>query len=413
MLGTVERESTPAPAPIEVDDGVIEEARRRQHRRRRYGIAALAVVALLAALLAPLFYGGNSAPPQPPSLRPASSLTPLAGPPLSGATHLTLVVSENGGAVSLVDVDRGTARAVHGLGLHAGQGPQVTLRAFGSAVLATTTNSNCQMWVTCAKGQASFPDRESQFLIAANGSARRVASFALARHQETTQAFRSTSTWVLNWPHRGACTLTLMPAATPAVHVPCGSPGQDNPAGLWIFNGDVAMRVNPVTGQLRQRLVSPNVLTPLHGAVALESAESATGPSDLSLVNLATGARRPVRWPSRFNFGYQVFPAPHGPLVALEFGEPWFPNTHGSVNQAVDLWVLNTATAALTHVPGFPALEFLKQSSIAWSADNRLIVAARGGGHTVVGVWKPGQTTLPIRTVPQLDGYSQFVALSR
>jgi len=407
----VERPQAPPP-PIAIDDGVIEEARRRQ-RRHRIGTGATAAIALLAALLAPLFDAGGSRVRPPRAPRPASSLTQLTGPRLGGATHLTLAVSENGGSVFLLDVGRGTARAVRGLGVRARQGPQVALRPHGSGVLATVTHSNCQMWATCATGQAAHPDRESQFLIAPTGPARRIATFALLRHQETTPAFASTSTWVLTWPHRGPCTLRLMPAATPAVHVPCGSPGQDTAAGLWIFNGGIAMRVDSLTGRVRQRLVSANQLTPLPGGLALESAETATGPSRLALVNLATGARRSLRWPSSFRFGYQVFPAPRGPLVALEFGEPWFPNAPGRVNQAADLWVLDSASATLTHVPGFPALELLKQSSVGWTSDDRLVVAARGGGSTVIGVWKPGQSTLPIRTVPQLDGYSQFVALSR
>src|SRR5665213_1535101 len=333
---------------IVVQDGVIEEARRRR-RHRRTAIFAAALTALLAGLLAPLFYagGGTVHPPSP----------------------------------------------------------------HGSGVLATVTHWNCQMWVSCLKNQAAFPDRESQFLIATGGSARQIASFALARHQYTTPVFGSTATWVMTWPHSGPCSLRLVPGSRPAVRVPCGSAGPDTASGLWIFNGGVAMRVDPLTGRLRQRIKTQNELTPLPGDLALESADTATGPSGLALVNLATGARRPLRWPSSFRFGYQAFPAPHGPLVAIDFGEPWYPQAHESVNQAADLWVLNTSTGALTHVPGFPALELLKQSSVGWTADGRLVIAARGG-RTVVGLWKPGQQTLPVRSVPSLDGYSQFVALT-
>jgi hypothetical protein len=398
--------------PIVIDDGVIEEARRRQ-RRRRTAVFAAAVIALLAALLAPLFYaGGAGVTPRPP-LRPASALTPLTGPLLRGATHLTLAVSENGGGVFLVNVDGDRARAVRGLAIKARQGPQVALSPHGSGVLATVTHWNCNMWVDCAKGQTSFHDEQSQFLIRPNGSTRQLSTFPLARHQSTTPALDSTSTWVLNRPHTGPCSLRLMPGSTAAVRVPCGSPWQDTPGGLWISNGGVAMRVDPFTGLVRQRLRTQNELSLLPHDLALESAETATGPSRLAIVNLGSGARIPVRWPSRFRFGYQVFPASRGSLVALEFGEPWYPQAHESVNQAADLWILNTSTGALTHVPGFPALELLKQSGITWTADGRLVIAARVGGHTVLGVWKRGQRTLPIRPVPSLDGYSQFVALSR
>lgn len=402
--------------PIVIDDGVIEEARRRQ-RRRRGAIFAAAVAALVAALLAALFHAGGAAVSPHPPLRTVSPLTTLTGPRLSGATHLALVVSENGGSVHLVDVDRGSARQVSGLGIEAGQGPRVDLAPHGLGVLATVTHWSCQMWGSCAKGQAPFPDRQTQYVITPSGFTRLINTFALERHQYTTPAFGSSATWVLTWPHRGPCSLTLEPGSHAAIAVPCGSPGDAGAGGLWIYNGAVAMLVDPFSGRLLRRQVSwstGDAVTRLHGGLALESVETATGPGRLALVDLSSGARTALRWPSRFDFGYQAFPAPHGPWVALEFGEPWYPAARGSVNQATDVWMLNTKTAALTHVPGFPALELIKQSGIAWTADDRLLVAARGaGGHTVLGVWTPGQQTLPIRALPGLDGYSQFVALRR
>ena len=392
-----------------IEDGVIEEARARQ-RRRRIGVSAAALAALGASLLGTLLFGGGGAVRLSSPLRPVSSLTPLPGPPLAGATHLTLAVPENGGRVFLVDLDHQNARAVPGVG---GSWPkwQVTLTPYGSGVLAAVKHSNCQMWVTCAKGQASFPDTESEFLISRTGSVRRIVTFPLTRHQYTTQAFQSTSTWVQTWPHTGPCTLRLVPGSRPAVRIPCGYISPDTGHGLWIGNGNVEMLVDPRTGRVLERQRATGALIRLPGDFALESAAT-PGATPLSLVNLATGARKRLGWPSSLRFGYQVYPAPHGPLVALEFGDPFHPVAGQSVNQAADVWVLNTSTGALTHVPGFPALELLKQSSIAWTATDQLVIAARGGGRTVVGVWKPGQSTLPIRAVPGLDGYSQFVALS-
>lgn len=48
----------PEPLPIQIDDGVIEEARRRQHQRRVYGASALIAVVILVALV--LVFGGGS-----------------------------------------------------------------------------------------------------------------------------------------------------------------------------------------------------------------------------------------------------------------------------------------------------------------------------------------------------------------
>jgi hypothetical protein len=72
--------------------------------------------------------------------------------------------------------------------------------------------------------------------------------------------------------------------------------------------------------------------------------------------------------------------------------------------------VLNTRDGHLTHLPGFPSLEAIKLSGIAWTPDGSLVVVAQER-HTVLGLWRPGQRTLHVRTVPALNGYSQFVPL--
>jgi hypothetical protein len=325
-----------------------------------------------------------------------------------GATHLRLAVSENGGPVSIVDIDRHSARAVTGLDLSPGPSPEVTLTAHDDGVLAVATHWSC---LTCT-GNRAFPDRQTDYLVPADGSAKRISSFELTRHQYTAAAFDSTATWVLTWPRRGPCTLLLEPGGGSAVGAPCGTPEIDTAAGLWLWNGGVELLVDPSTGRTLRRIDTADALTPLPGDLALESG-GGLYPAGLVLVNLATGARRPLRWPSGLHFSYAAVPAPHGPLVAFWFGAPAYPRPpHQTVNQAADLWVLNTDTAAFTHVPGFPALDSLKQSNVAWTSDDRLVVAASGGGRTVVGIWRPGQSALPIRTVPALDGYSNFVPLT-
>jgi hypothetical protein len=136
-------------------------------------------------------------------------------------------------------------------------------------------------------------------------------------------------------------------------------------------------------------------------------------PLRLSLVNLTTGTRHRLRWPSIFHFGIQVIPEPTGPLVAVEFVDPTYTTGKQPMRQATDIWLLNTRSGNFTHVPGFPILERLQSSGVAWTADNRLVIVAQGGGRTAIGVWRPGQRTLPVRTVPGLGGYPQFVPLVR
>ena len=43
----------------------------------------------------------------------------------------------------------------------------------------------------------------------------------------------------------------------------------------------------------------------------------------------------------------------------------------------------------------------------------RDIIVAQGGGRTSIGVWRPGQPAVVVRTVPSLDGYADFVPLIR
>ena len=47
---------------------------------------------------------------------------------------------------------------------------------------------------------------------------------------------------------------------------------------------------------------------------------------------------------------------------------PYDARSHAPV---VDVWVLDTRTAAFTHVPGFPAAEDFKQLVVAWAPGNR------------------------------------------
>jgi hypothetical protein len=74
--------------------------------------------------------------------------------------------------------------------------------------------------------------------------------------------------------------------------------------------------------------------------------------------------------------------------------------------------MLDTTTGAFSHLPAYPAQVDIKFSSVAWTGDDRLVIVAQGGGRTVVGVWRPGAATLPLRTVPsRSSGYHLSVPL--
>jgi hypothetical protein len=268
-------------------------------------------------------------------------------------------------------------------------------------------------------------------LISPSGAVRHLVTHYFAPFDgtiETTPVPGSIAEWVLRWPHSGACTLRLVPSARAPVRVPCGDLGQINAnmITLWTQPNQVGLLVNPQTGAVLSHTSATVQTDPIGHGLAIESGDNGpylAGP--LSLVNLMTGERRMLGWPSRQHNGFQLYPDPSGPYVAIEFGDPAYPlysnpSYQGpTIGQAADLWLLNTTTAKLTHVPGFPILESLKQSGIAWTSDGRLVVAARGGSfrqsitRTAIAVWHPGQHALHVHTLPPLNGYTTFVPLPR
>jgi hypothetical protein len=74
--------------------------------------------------------------------------------------------------------------------------------------------------------------------------------------------------------------------------------------------------------------------------------------------------------------------------------------------------MLDTTRGSFTHVPGYPARVAIKFSSVFWTADGRLAIAAEGGGRTVLGLWRPGMRTLPLRVIPSRRGYTAAAALA-
>ena len=387
-------------ALAEPDAGVIDEARRRQRRRRR-GFGWLVVIAVV--LVAVPFVGDVSTTKLPPIER-SSSLTPLTGPRLQGRTGLRLVVAGGGnpGLVHLVDVDSGHAAVVRGLGIPVHSGINwsawVTPRADGA--LTTVSHWICK---SCALPQV-------EYLVGYDGAARRIGAPAPGA--------------TLSPPHYGECTLRV-PGQMRAVLVPCARPCKgafcvgltllDTPAGVVIGGNAIVGQdsdtlVDPRTGRV---LARASQIVPLTKSLILTMSwpDPSTDRQHLALLDLATGRARPLRWPVA-RIGYpvgDVVPEPHGgPLVAVEFVAAF-----GHAAEAEDVWILDTPTATFTHLPGFPALQFIKQSNVAWTADDRLVVASQYASRTVVGVWRPGQTIMPVRSLPNLAGYGNFVALAR
>ena len=364
--------------------GVIADARRRRVRRR-LAVAALSILALGAFILA-----GGSRSPATRSIASASSPRPLSGTPLGNRTRLRLLVGGAGpatGPVRLVDVD---SRSVRTVTLPGGGRLVARLEPFGSAALAAVECSAC-----------AVPG--ALYVVGYDGSTRAVAG-AGANAQVLTVA-GSGASWTLTGAGSRPC--MLRHGSAPGVEAPCGEMLAASTTSVVIGQTDAELLLN-AHGAI---LASAAQLAPLAGGRVVEATppDPVSGRSQLVLVNLATGARRTITWPAA-PAGYELgllIPAPGGARVAVELFDAV---THPAF--AADLWVLDAQNGALTHVPGFPALEGIKQSSVAFTTDGRLLIPSHYQGRNVLGVWRPGAATLAIRALPRLSTYYDAVALT-
>jgi hypothetical protein len=406
---TLERKPLKDPDFDIPEAGAIRDARR--HRRRERVAGSLLFLASIGTALF-LLVARDAVPA---SLAKSSRPTWLAGAPLSKPTHLRLLVSENGGPASIVDVDDQRVKAVPGLALP--RKPSL----WSSMMWPLVKVSGGALGVVTRRDCNSCTGTETHFLISPTGSVRRIGAFTLAADQySTTPVLGSASaSWVLTHPRRVPCTLTAQPGSPQAVTVPCGDlvadtpAGSDTPAGLIISTSNRMVLINPRTGHVRERSPVHGLLDVLSRTVALTSGrvgitEQGGTPPHLTLVNLTTGVSTELRWPSMLRYGYEIFPDPRSSMVAVDFRDPAYAGT-----QASDVWLLNTRTDAFTHVPGFPILEHLKFSGIAWTTDHRLVIVAQGGGRTAIGIWRPGTHQLHVSAIPALTGYTELVPFVR
>ena len=108
---------------------------------------------------------------------------------------------------------------------------------------------------------------------------------------------------------------------------------------LWTHRGQRAILVDPLTGTVTGRL-DPAYGSDLVGHGYAIEGTPASYPTSLSLVNLATGSRHHLGWPSILHFGYRVLPEPQGPFVAVAFGSPAYTPDPGHASiDASDIWL--------------------------------------------------------------------------
>lgn len=405
---TTETFDIKAPAPTDPappDAGVIRDARR--HRRRERIVASLLFLALIGVIIFLVGAGAGAQLPRQRSSRPRW----MTGAPLRKPTHLRLLASENAGPASIVNVDDGTVKAVRGLGL------PTRYRLWGPRMWPLFRVSGGALGVVSRRPCNNCVGTDSHFLIRPNGSVRRLSTITLAPDQTSGAPIRGSlsASWVITHPRGGPCTLKADPGSRPAVRIPCGHPAADTtvgavtPAGLIIGTVNRAFLVDPSTGHIRAESPLDGQLDVLSGTQVLTSGQAAGigqggRPAPLTLINLTTGARTQLRWPSTLEFGYGVIPEPHSSTVAIDFLDPAYAGA-----QASDVWLLNTRSGTFSHVPGFPILEYIKFSGLAWTTDHRLVIVAHGPRRTALGIWRPGSRRLQVGAIPPLTGYTGLV----
>jgi hypothetical protein len=314
-------------------------------------------------------------------------LAPLQGTPLREPTGLRLLVAAE--LPAQLDVDTGKLAPVPGL-------------ARVELPLASIVGAGGKAGIVLADPSGDAP------IYAVRGRPARLTPLGKARDLAPTPDGRTV--WVKASAGGTSCVLRRVSldgrARRTGARVPCG----------WLIEpggslGVVARKtrvIEPATGRTIYRA--------RWGIIAAAGRRLVlAGPGKgFTLVDVAAGTERQLRWPSIL--AHRDAPAvdPRGRYVALAFADPaWSDETGNTIGQAMDVWLLDTQTGELTQVPGFPALLGLKFTSLEWTADGRLVVLGETDDRALVAVWRPGQEELLVKTVrlPKRSGSDSFAVV--
>jgi hypothetical protein len=318
----------------------------------------------------------------------SSSVGPLRGIPLAKHSNLHLLVADR--PPFLLDVDSGHVTPLPG----------------------AATPSAPVVWVTPVAGRGAVVAAESYpraRLTAVRGTKRRLSALGTGETVwPAAGGAKADSVWIESRDGRSRCTLRRVALVGRTLRarrsVPCSTrtsvPVAASPNLVW----SPTRVLDPRTGATAMETSLPIV------AVAADELLLDGPGGGLTLLNARTGAERPLPWPS-----------PHGALdtpavdltgryVALAFANP---SRTSPAGQWSDIWLLDTATAELTQLPGMPAFVALKATSMVWTRNGGLVLLAESAERDLVAFWKPGQPRLAVKTVrlPERDGGSDTFAI--
>jgi hypothetical protein len=327
----------------------------------------------------------------------------LRGEPLRGGTGLRLLAA--GDVPIVLDVDSGRVTRVRGIPADpSGLSYVVGVAGRGAVVVSDRVRAG------------GMPSAQ---LFAVRGRDAHVTR--LGAGWQAVPAADGWSVWIKSYTARARCTLRQVALDGRVLRGPRGfpCPWTVDPGGeLGLVVHGTAL-YEPVGGEttLRPR---PGIVAAAGTHLVLVAPEPSLDEPDqsrpLTLLDATSGARRELRWPSIVDPNGQGGldqPAvdPRGRYVALGFGDPAW---HMSGNQVTDVWILDTATRKLTHLPGTPAFVSLKRTSMAWTADGRLVLLGHDRRGDFVAVWRPGATRLALKRVDlgERTGGNNFAPLS-
>jgi hypothetical protein len=293
--------------------------------------------------------------------------TPLHGMPLRGPTGLRLVVADRPPFVLDVDAARATP------------------------LRRVPTQRRGVSWVVGVGGQSAVVVAMSVWrhadLYGVRGRAARVV--ALGDGADVVPSADVRSVWIKSFARSGCMlrkrSLEGIEIRAPPRAFPCASTiASAGSLGLVVNRTRV---IDPHTGQtlLRARW---GVLAATGRTLVL------AGPGrTFTIVGAAGRVVRRIRWPSTLGGLDQPAADPRGRYVALAFAQP----------QVLDVWLLDTKTMRLTQLPAMPTLVPLKRTSMAWTHDGQLVLLTQKGGRLAVALWRPGEQSLTVKTLPLRD----------
>jgi hypothetical protein len=317
----------------------------------------------------------------------ADEPVPVRGVPLTGKTGLRLLVADNPPFV--LGVDSGRVSRVRGLH-RIGTGVVSVVGVGGrSAVVVSDSARDADFYAVRGLGtKATYLGKGRKVVPAAGGR----------------------SVWITRVVNRDHCGLRLVALLGQEVggnpSFPCASEFESG--------GSLGVVVNRI--RILDPRTSMTVLRTKWGVLAAAGRQLVlAGPErEFTLLDAATGAERRFSWPSVLAERHdRAAVDPRGRYVALEFGDPTW---QGSGMQVSDVWLLDVRSGSLTQLPGMPAFVSLKRTSLAWTADGRLVLLGESEGRDVVAVWRPGQARLAVKRVrlPERSGGSDsFAPLGR